>query len=144
MYSSGNCEDIIDKYVQQASNRIFKHKQVPTDELHKILKDADVLINVENAISNANPSKLIELISYRKPIVDFTYSDEAVSMLRRYPNYASINLTGSMEKGLQSMSNLVDRSKKIEITKTQIVELYGAYTEEKAQEIIVRTVMGGI
>ena len=62
--------------------------RVSHDELEAILLDADAFINIGNNQKMQSPSKLIEYISYGKPIIS-TYridGDTSVDLLRNYPS----------------------------------------------------------
>ncbi len=59
------------KYVKKAGGRIIKHGLVDTNEIKTVLADADILVNVGNAVAEVKPSKTFEYISTGKPIVNF-------------------------------------------------------------------------
>jgi len=139
MYSSGNCDDIVDRFIRSNPDKFIKHEQVSSGELQKILSNADVLVNIENSISNANPSKLIELISYRKPIVDFNYTNTPVPLLARYPLSANINVN-NIGNAMLEIEKLIKKSKNLSIGKDEIIQLYFDNTEDKARMIVVSTV----
>lgn len=136
MYSSGNCDDIVDRFIRSNPDKFIKHEQVSSGELQKILSNADVLVNIENSISNANPSKVIELISYRKPIIDFNYTDTAAPLLARYPLATNINVN-HIGNAVIEIEKLVEKSKNITIEKDEIIQLYFDNTEDKAKMIVV-------
>lgn len=76
--------------VQMASgNRIVFNKHVTRLELNKILEEALMLVNIGNNNSIQMPSKVVEYVSYRKPIL-FFYSDPNDASFRYFNYYPDI------------------------------------------------------
>ena len=80
----GECEDIISKYV---SEKIVRKDVVERNEYMNILSNScDILLNVGNNTSLQAPSKMVELLSTGKPIINFSFSkDSQYEMIQKYP-----------------------------------------------------------
>ena len=104
LYTTGNCGDIVERISKKSNGRIIEHGLVPKEALDEVLRNAHVLINIENTVSTSNPSKLFELMSYRKPIIDFSHNEDPSEVIKKYPT--SINV--DMEKACQDESLKVD------------------------------------
>lgn len=85
LYSSSNCEAVIDEYVKKAGGRIVKHGLVDAEEIKAVLAGADVLVNVGNAVAEVKPSKTFEYLSTGKPIIHFYQKDLRDELLQKYP-----------------------------------------------------------
>lgn len=82
-YSKG-CE----AYLQSIENsKIIINGYVKQEELKKSLFESDFLVNIGNARSNSLPSKLINYISYCKPIIHFSMQENDIceTYLKKYP-----------------------------------------------------------
>lgn len=80
----GECEDILSKYSQP---NIKRKEYVDRQRyLHMIYNEYDILINVGNNASLQAPSKMLELLSTGKPIINFYHSkDSQYDMIEKYP-----------------------------------------------------------
>ena len=80
----GECEDILSKYIQPNFNRSeYVDRQ---RYLEMIFNEYDILVNVGNNATLQAPSKMLELISTGKPIINFYHSkDSQFDMIEKYP-----------------------------------------------------------
>lgn len=76
-------------YQERSNNRIQFHSFVSREELQGLLSESFMLLNIGNAISFQLPSKVIENISYRKPIL-FFYSQEKDPSFEYFNDYPDI------------------------------------------------------
>ncbi len=65
-------------------SNIFYHGVVARDKAIAVMKEADVLVNVENENCSMTPSKLVEYIATGKPIVNFAGADGCSELLHKY------------------------------------------------------------
>lgn len=93
LFSSSNCEAMIDRYVKKANGRIIKHGMVGYDEIQSVLATADILVSVGNAVAEVKPSKTFEYISTGKPIINFYQNGFKDDVLEKYPN--ALQISGS-------------------------------------------------
>lgn len=85
-YSRGDCEGEIAE-ASKTIKSINQRGYVLQDELNKAIINADFLISIGNSISRSVPSKVINYLSFGKPIIHF-YSqkdDVCIDYLKRYP-----------------------------------------------------------
>ncbi len=76
----------LSKLVGETEN-IRVHSAVPYSEIENIMSEADALLNIGNSYASAAPSKIVEYLNYRKPIITTvkTNGDKSVSLLEKYP-----------------------------------------------------------
>lgn len=94
LYTSG-CELIVQQYANKSKGSISIREKVSFEELKKIMANADVLVNISNAQSYSVPSKVFELISYKKPIIDFHVQGQLLDVWKKYP--LALNIDTSMD-----------------------------------------------
>jgi len=87
IYGRGNCDDIIDTYAGTASLKIIKHGLVSHETVVQALNSADFLVNISNTIEDAVPSKIFELFSTGKPVINvvFLKNDPTRAYFDKYP-----------------------------------------------------------
>ena len=86
LYTFGNCEGIIDKFSKK-NNFIISHGKYKTDKVYRALEKSNFLVAVGNSISNQVPSKIIEYLSFGKPII-YLYTnnkDPGLKYLKKFP-----------------------------------------------------------
>ena len=82
--NKGECEDIITQYEQPNFNRreYVDRKRY----IEMIYNEYDILVNIGNNASLQAPSKMLELLSTGKPIINFYHSkDSQYEMIEKYP-----------------------------------------------------------
>lgn len=77
------------QFTKESNGRICFHDFVSHDELYQILGDSYMLLNIGNASSVQMPSKTVEYVSFRKPLL-FFYQDDKDSSLRYLDEYPDI------------------------------------------------------
>ena len=80
-------EDVLIDYQKILKDKLILHNNKSKKECDEALNNANIIINVGNNIANQTPSKVFELISLRKPIINF-YSiknDTSKKVLINYP-----------------------------------------------------------
>lgn len=84
LYTSGDCEHLFKKY---ESDNITVSGLLPKEQyLSILLNKADVLVNICNTIDLQAPSKMLELLSTGKPVINFYYKqDSFYRMIEKYP-----------------------------------------------------------
>lgn len=123
-FSKGDCELFISEEAKKNTS-IVQHGHVQRSELDYFYSRANVLISIGNAKGTFLPSKTIEYISQRKPIIHFSYQDDDASVpyLKEYGHsliievnkedlseyYGKIKSFLSLEKGVEISANEVRR-----------------------------------
>lgn len=80
-------EDVILEYKKILKDKLVLYKNKSKSECDDALKKADIIINVGNSVANQTPSKIFELISLGKPIINFynIQNDTSKKVLKKYP-----------------------------------------------------------
>lgn len=135
MYIGGNCDHIVEKYATKSSNIRF-HGFIAKDRLDLVLQEADFLINIDNLNCIGKPSKLYELISYRKPILNFGHSDDCGD-LERYP--CKLHIPANLDThtaAVEIKKYLFDSKERTEVTPEHVEMLYQSHTEQYVRNLI--------
>lgn len=85
---TGDCNDIIEKAVDESGGSIIFHGMQSHETVIKYLNSADILLSIGNAESPMAPSKIYEYMSTGKPIIHtYTYDkDPCIEPLQKYGN----------------------------------------------------------
>lgn len=141
LYTRGECQDIVDKYVSQGRGKIKYHGIVGAEELQTVLSQTHVLINIENTLEECNPSKLLELVSYRKPILDFCYNEQPNPILSKYPLCLRIKNSDDLETVMCELDTFLRYNcKGKKITKEYIYQYFAEHLETSVGKQIVDVV----
>jgi glycosyltransferase involved in cell wall biosynthesis len=94
-----------EKYPELLNKFVFLHGFINRDEVNRVIKDADVLLNIGNSNKYQEPSKLIEYMCSGKKILNVCCIEEdtAAELLKNYP--LSMNV----------MPNYIDNDKTFEM-----------------------------
>lgn len=84
IFGKNNCQDIFDDYSSKVNliNNGFQSKEI----INKYYEDSNYLVNISNSYSDVVPSKIFELFSMGKPIINFVKNEEDYS-LRYFEEY---------------------------------------------------------
>jgi glycosyltransferase involved in cell wall biosynthesis len=91
LYSSSDCEDLIESKIKESKGKIIVHPKVSANEIKNILLNADILVNVGNSVPELKPSKIFEYISTGKPIINFYRNSLVDDSFNVYPLALQIN-----------------------------------------------------
>lgn len=117
----GECEDIILRYNHQNFNRseYVDRKRY----LDMIYREYDILVNVGNNASLQAPSKMLELISTGKPIINFYHSkDSQYEMIEKYP--LGLNIGKDDEKSVLRVTEFCKKYRGKSISFEEVSALY--------------------
>lgn len=103
-FSKGDCENEIKQYSRNYKN-IFQRGYVFPEILEEYIQDASILVNIGNSVSRSLPSKLINYISYGKPIIHFTLQDNDIC--KEYLNNYELALVIEKNLSIVEASNLI-------------------------------------
>jgi len=103
------------------------------DDVQNQLKDADILVNIGNAMTNQVPSKLFEYISYGKPIVNICKNRNCTT--RSYLNNYSYALNlfeddDIFDEQVESLRAFITNNAHSRVNPSDIAELYKTCTPE--------------
>jgi glycosyltransferase involved in cell wall biosynthesis len=106
IYANGNCDRLIRMYSDDPASGIAYHGFVSKEKILKAIEESDILLAVGNMDNLQVPSKVIEYMSYGKPIVLF-YSNEGDANLLKLKKYPlSLCLREEKEKLHENVSLL--------------------------------------
>jgi len=82
-----DCEYCFESYKHLLGKKIFIHGIVKKEKVYKLMKEADVLINIGNNIPYQLPSKVVEYASTGKPILNIVKkeTDNSINFFNNYP-----------------------------------------------------------
>jgi glycosyltransferase involved in cell wall biosynthesis len=113
------------------------HKQVSLDEIRRIMKNADVLLNIGNAIKGYMPSKIFEYIACGKPIISFYTNGLKEQRFDRYPLAIQISQDDtSLEQASQFVEDFCRQFGKKQMNKEEIDLYFPQNLPEKFQYIL--------
>lgn len=114
-----DCEDIIEnKKALFKECKLTTNGLIPHDVCLQEISNADILINLGNSISNQMPSKILEYISFGKPIVNFYFTEEdmCLPILKKYPLSININLNNYNDEDIKKLKDFVRKNKGIRLS----------------------------
>ncbi len=111
---------------------------IPHDECLTLIKNSDILINIGNNISNQLPSKIVEYLSFGKPIVHFcnTPQDPVNKLLARYPLSLIISqpdIDNELALTVKRFEQFCRENKNRKIPFNEIRQIYPELVTEKIQ-----------
>lgn len=138
LFTNGECELMVLNYAKKSNGRIINHGIVPFLQLVNSLEKMDALINIENNLLLCSPSKELELISYCKPIINFTYDISRKSYLHNYPKTINIiqNSDVDLQKTYRDIVDFLNECDDIEIKPEDITRIYSRNKEDFVAQFI--------
>ncbi len=119
-YTAGNCDGIINDFTNK---NVFLNPKLPKDDYYRVLtQESDVLLNISNASTLMSPSKLYELVSTGKPILNFYfYKDSSYKIVEKYP--LGLNV-GPEDKDVKVILEFLNRVKGERLSFSDILNIY--------------------
>lgn len=140
IYAYGNCDSIIKKYAKNNSNKIMFFGKVSSQEAEEALKNNNILISVGNKDNTQVPSKIIEYMSYGKPIIHFytNKDDNCIKILKEYDLALLISINDEINQNVEKIKEFCNMNKDSYITFDKIKEKF----EDALPEFVVEKVIG--
>ncbi len=115
LFISGDCAQLIDNYDINSNLIIERNEFVPKETLRKEMQGADFLVNITNNYKTVVPSKVFDIASYGKPLINVMASgdDGSKEYIDKYPlhfhvtSVESVALMGSFIE--ENMGKMVDQ-----------------------------------
>lgn len=129
-----DCADSFELYKDLLDNKIFIHGLVAHNVALQATKDADFLINVGNDTSYQLPSKMVEYMSFGKPIINFisTSNDSSLPLIKDYPLYINIiNNDITEENKVILLENFIKNSLGKEVNPEKVKQIINPFSEDK-------------
>lgn len=137
-YSRGNGLKDVEKAAEENPGRIVSHGYVNSNELSEIMKSCDVLVSVK--YSNQISAKIFECISYGKPIVHFsgTQNDPDIEYLNKYPNaFIFKTYEKNAEHRFSQCLEMIENAKKGSIDEQQLKAIFVKNTPEYSVQLLI-------
>lgn len=106
---SRGCDDIVSEYSEKFQGNMHCCGFISQDMLEEEYSNADFILSIGNTFDEMIPSKTLEIVQYRKPIIHFSLKkdDRCLEYLKGYPLILQIDLSSS-EKYDSKITNLVE------------------------------------
>jgi len=130
-FSKGNCEMMLANYAE-TDNRLYQQGYIDSDALRKEYEQMDYFLSIGNTNSNSLPSKIINYISYGKPIIHFSlkHSDVCAEYLNQYPLALVIEYNANPDDSAKRLCDFVDDNFGKRVSYQEIVRLFPKNTPE--------------
>lgn len=142
IYGKGDCKDIIEEYKIIGSFEIVEYGMVSHDIAKAAMYHSDYIINISNSSPNMVPSKIFEMFSTGKPIINVVSNknDIAIGYFNRYPAVINILEWESDYKQVQCLIEFLKTQHKKKFSIDSIKEIFientPAYTVNLFEDII--------
>lgn len=136
LYCFGEIADLKNRYSDVDSIRW--HSQIPQDELDCVLSGSAFLVNIGNRMANQLPSKLVDYISFEKPIVNTVKNDQcpSIAFLSRYNDVLNLDESGSIDDAIILLENFVNITRSGSEDR-DVFSLYSEYTPEFVASVML-------
>lgn len=116
-----NCDSIISQYL---SNSIKRYSAVSRERYNEMISEEyDILVNIGNNFSLQIPSKLYELLSTGKPILNFyQVKDSQYDMIEKYP--LGLNIEFDELNAVEKVKDFCARIKGKRLTFEEVERIY--------------------
>ena len=134
-----NDPESLRRYEEQSAGRILFHNYISREELEEKLSNALMLICICNKGSDQMPSKTVEYVGYRKPILFFYAEDKDTSLryFNYYPDVCKIDVRNKLEDNSQKLINYMnDYHKQISYEDLMKVKVFRESTPDYVRQII--------
>ena len=132
-----NCDSIISKYL---SSSIKRHMSVSREHYNwMISEEYDILVNIGNNFSLQIPSKLYELLSTGKPILNFyQVKDSQYEMIEKYP--LGLNIEFNELNAVEKVREFCLRVKGKRLTFEEVEQIYPENTLANQLELLEKLI----
>lgn len=138
------CEDIIEEKMPLFKNcKLNFNGLIPHKECLEEISKADILINLGNSITNQMPSKILEYISFGKPIVNFYFTEEdmCLPILKKYPLSININVNNYTEEDIENLKLFIKKNKGVKLNFEDATKNLVEYRVNSIADKIYKVVM---
>ena len=130
------------KYLSKIENDcIHVNDMVSRDRYIQLLHSSDILLNLSNSIRLQAPSKLLELVSTGKPVINFYYyQDTGYHIIENYPLGININNKQAFDDIVSSVTAFIDSYKGKKVSFEELKQIYPEHLFE-SQRLKFRSVV---
>lgn len=126
-------------YTDLSQGRLWFHNYVSHDKLYEILAQCNMLLNMGNYGTRQMPSKTVEYVSFRKPILFFYrgVEDSSLGYLSDYPDVCRIDIDGDYDQNVIKLIDFIRREHR-EICYEELIKKQSFYesTPEYLRQVI--------
>lgn len=124
-YGRGNCDEILNLYNDGNSFKIINHGLVDPCIVRKEMQKCDFVVNISNEIQSAVPSKIFELFSTGKPILNVgNENDITNTYFTKYPSSFLINKKQPIDPQLDELYKYISEEKGNSYCVSEILKSY--------------------
>lgn len=137
------CEHLIKEFIEKFPNKVSFYGRRTKEESYSALYKADILINLENTINTQIPSKIYEMISFRKPIINFYHSgyENCKRILKNFELSISFELSGRLhQEKINEILNFVNNSIGLKIEKEVLLKNYYNHTPDYFVDQLIKLI----
>lgn len=112
IYGRGNCDEILSSY-NNSKFRIYNNGFADSSIIREKIFKSDFVVNISNEINDAVPSKIFELFSTGKPIINVIANKDDItnSYFEKYPSVFSLNNKSEVKDQINLLYNYVMNEK---------------------------------
>lgn len=135
---------IRDSILKDSRNILWEYRR-SLDYCREMMDKCDILVNIGNSCINQVPSKIFDYITTMKPIINFIENDKDTSKkyLDCYPLGLNIENKYSSKidyRDIGAIFGLYEKSKKVNISKDDVICNYRGYTKGDVKERVLKLV----
>ena len=144
IYGRGNCDHIINEYTSSDRIRVVNFGTVTHNEALSAMVDSDILVNISNSYQHAVPSKIFEMFSFGKPIINFVFdkNDVTKEYFDRYPLVFNLRAWEKFDSEIERLIEFINKEKHNTINTDIVREKYFENTPEFTVKIIEEFIFG--
>jgi hypothetical protein len=139
LYGKNNCNDLINHYCRDNPDIFHYYGTVDSNKAKSAILSADAVLNISNKTDNIVPSKVFELCSSCKPIINVVTNpnDASLQYFALYPSVCFINeYNENTEKEAKKLISFLADNKNCDICFDEIEPLYYSSTPIATTSII--------
>ena len=133
VYSNQGFRPLLETFASRHPSRLALHEPVGIDEFRRIIRGADILVNVSNDSDQFFPSKAFEYVATGRPIVDIAYPKRAKNeSFLRHPHSLRLEIGGDPDTDAHHLDAFCKRETGFRVPSEALAELYPEYLPETA------------
>lgn len=131
VYSNQGFRPLLGMFAERRPNRLALHAPVGIDEFRRIMRGADILVNISNDSDQFFPSKAFEYVATGRPIVDVAYPHRAKNeIFLRHPRCLRIEIGGKPDADALCINEFCKDHAGSRIPPENLTTLYADYLPE--------------
>lgn len=133
VYSNQGFRPLLESFALRHPNRLALHPPVGIDEFRRIMRGADILVNVSNDSDQFFPSKAFEYVATGRPIVDIAYPHRARNeIFHRHPHRLLLEIGEHPTDDALRLDDFCNGVAHCHVSSTVLSQLFHEYLPETA------------